>query len=170
MEVVGDFEYSKRDLVGHGAFAVVFRGRHRQKTDWEVAIKSINKKNLSKSQILLGKEIKILKELQHENIVALYDVQELPNSVFLVMERSTWLKAYVTTAQLKKTFKHCSLHCHPSCCSGDSTQVTRHPYLLAHFEDTPFFNKLFLNIQCFCYCFSLRQVSLCVLAVLDLSL
>uniref|UniRef100_A0A2K6A3B9 non-specific serine/threonine protein kinase n=2 Tax=Mandrillus leucophaeus TaxID=9568 RepID=A0A2K6A3B9_MANLE len=56
------------------------------KTDWEVAIKSINKKNLSKSQILLGKEIKILKELQHENIVALYDVQELPNSVFLVME------------------------------------------------------------------------------------
>ncbi|KAJ0063999.1 hypothetical protein NL108_015731, partial [Boleophthalmus pectinirostris] len=56
------------------------------KTDWEVAIKSINKKNLSKSQILLGKEIKILKELQHENIVALYDVQETPNSVFLVME------------------------------------------------------------------------------------
>uniref|UniRef100_A0A672L2B4 non-specific serine/threonine protein kinase n=1 Tax=Sinocyclocheilus grahami TaxID=75366 RepID=A0A672L2B4_SINGR len=75
METVGDFEYSRKDLVGHGAFAVVFKGRHKKKTDWEVAIKSINKKNLSKSQILLGKEIKILKELQHENIVALYDVQ-----------------------------------------------------------------------------------------------
>ncbi|XP_063061657.1 serine/threonine-protein kinase ULK2 isoform X2 [Engraulis encrasicolus] len=86
METVGDFEYSRKDLVGHGAFAVVFKGRHRKKTDWEVAIKSINKKNLSKSQILLGKEIKILKELQHENIVGLYDVQETPNSVFLVME------------------------------------------------------------------------------------
>ncbi|XP_027855171.1 serine/threonine-protein kinase ULK2 [Xiphophorus couchianus] len=86
METVGDFEYSRKDLVGHGAFAVVFKGRHRKKTEWEVAIKSINKKNLSKSQILLGKEIKILKELQHENIVALYDVQETPNSVFLVME------------------------------------------------------------------------------------
>ncbi|XP_034095912.1 serine/threonine-protein kinase ULK2 [Gymnodraco acuticeps] len=86
METVGDFEYSRKDLVGHGAFAVVFKGRHRKKTDWEVAIKSINKKNLSKSQILLGKEIKILKELQHENIVALYDVQETPNAVFLVME------------------------------------------------------------------------------------
>ncbi|MEE6469497.1 hypothetical protein FKM82_008656 [Ascaphus truei] len=86
MEVVGDFEYSRKDLIGHGAFAVVFKGRHRKKTDWEVAVKSINKKNLSKSQILLGKEIKILKELQHENIVALYDVQEMPNSVFLVME------------------------------------------------------------------------------------
>uniref|UniRef100_A0A8C4EXE6 non-specific serine/threonine protein kinase n=1 Tax=Dicentrarchus labrax TaxID=13489 RepID=A0A8C4EXE6_DICLA len=63
METVGDFEYSRKDLVGHGAFAVVFKGRHRKKTDWEVAIKSINKKNLSKSQILLGKEIKILKNL-----------------------------------------------------------------------------------------------------------
>uniref|UniRef100_A0A672GWT8 non-specific serine/threonine protein kinase n=1 Tax=Salarias fasciatus TaxID=181472 RepID=A0A672GWT8_SALFA len=63
MEPVGDFEYSRKDLVGHGAFAVVFKGRHRKKTDWEVAIKSINKKNLSKSQILLGKEIKILKLL-----------------------------------------------------------------------------------------------------------
>ncbi|ROK74159.1 Serine/threonine-protein kinase ULK2 [Anabarilius grahami] len=44
METVGDFEYSRKDLVGHGAFAVVFKGRHK-------------------------------KELQHENIVALYDVQ-----------------------------------------------------------------------------------------------
>uniref|UniRef100_A0A8C2TY43 non-specific serine/threonine protein kinase n=1 Tax=Coturnix japonica TaxID=93934 RepID=A0A8C2TY43_COTJA len=76
METVGEFEFSRKDLIGHGAFAVVFKGRHRKKTDWEVAIKSINKKNLSKSQILLGKEIKILKELQHENIVALYDVQD----------------------------------------------------------------------------------------------
>ncbi|XP_067864549.1 serine/threonine-protein kinase ULK2 isoform X1 [Heptranchias perlo] len=86
MEVVGDFEYNRKDLIGHGAFAVVFKGRHRKKSDWEVAVKCINKKNLSKSQILLGKEIKILKELQHENIVALYDVQETPNSVHLVME------------------------------------------------------------------------------------
>uniref|UniRef100_A0A671LIC8 non-specific serine/threonine protein kinase n=1 Tax=Sinocyclocheilus anshuiensis TaxID=1608454 RepID=A0A671LIC8_9TELE len=64
METVGDFEYSRKDLVGHGAFAVVFKGRHKKKTDWEVAIKSINKKNLSKSQILLGKEIKILKVIE----------------------------------------------------------------------------------------------------------
>lgn len=30
MEVVGDYEYSTKDLIGHGAFAVVFKGRHRQ--------------------------------------------------------------------------------------------------------------------------------------------
>lgn len=27
---MGDFEYSKKDLIGHGAFAVVFKGRHRK--------------------------------------------------------------------------------------------------------------------------------------------
>ena len=30
MEVVGDYEYSKKDLIGHGAFAVVFKGRTRK--------------------------------------------------------------------------------------------------------------------------------------------
>ncbi|XP_010602827.1 serine/threonine-protein kinase ULK1, partial [Fukomys damarensis] len=82
----GRFEFSRKDLIGHGAFAVVFKGRHREKHDLEVAVKCINKKNLAKSQTLLGKEIKILKELKHENIVALYDFQEMANSVYLVME------------------------------------------------------------------------------------
>ncbi|XP_062339860.1 serine/threonine-protein kinase ULK1 isoform X2 [Osmerus eperlanus] len=86
METVGKFEFSRKDLIGHGAFAVVFKGRHREKHDWEVAVKCINKKNLAKSQTLLGKEIKILKELKHENIVALHDFQETAGSVYLVME------------------------------------------------------------------------------------
>uniref|UniRef100_A0A7N6FE88 non-specific serine/threonine protein kinase n=1 Tax=Anabas testudineus TaxID=64144 RepID=A0A7N6FE88_ANATE len=78
MEAVGDFEYSRKDLVGHGAFAVVFKGRHRKKTDWEVAIKSINKKNLSKSQILLGKEIKILKvSMTHNCLSLIFSVEYL---------------------------------------------------------------------------------------------
>ncbi|XP_020387416.2 serine/threonine-protein kinase ULK1-like [Rhincodon typus] len=75
MESVGKFEFNRQDLIGHGAFAVVFKGRYIEKHDWEVAIKCINKKNLAKSQTLLGKEIKILKELKHDNIVALYDFQ-----------------------------------------------------------------------------------------------
>lgn len=37
-----------------------------QKHDLEVAVKCINKKNLAKSQTLLGKEIKILKVSWHE--------------------------------------------------------------------------------------------------------
>lgn len=30
MEIVGDYEYSTKDLIGHGAFAVVFKGRHKK--------------------------------------------------------------------------------------------------------------------------------------------
>ncbi|XP_074643848.1 serine/threonine-protein kinase unc-51-like isoform X2 [Tubulanus polymorphus] len=89
MEVVGDYEYSKKDLIGHGAFAVVFRGRLRKKPEVTVAIKSITKKNLAKSQNLLSKEIKILKELsdlQHDNVVALLDCKETTHHVYLVME------------------------------------------------------------------------------------
>ncbi|XP_022647623.1 serine/threonine-protein kinase unc-51-like isoform X2 [Varroa destructor] len=55
-----------------------------------VAVKSITKKNVSKSSAnLLGKEIKILKELsqlQHENVVALLDCKETPRFFYLVME------------------------------------------------------------------------------------
>uniref|UniRef100_A0A8C2PP78 non-specific serine/threonine protein kinase n=1 Tax=Capra hircus TaxID=9925 RepID=A0A8C2PP78_CAPHI len=69
------------------------------KTDWEVAIKSINKKNLSKSQILLGKEIKILKELQHENIVALYDVQMRLDFVGLSVYGTPFLPAKGTLSE-----------------------------------------------------------------------
>jgi hypothetical protein len=36
METVGDFEYSRKDLVGHGAFAVVFKGRHRKVNIWNI--------------------------------------------------------------------------------------------------------------------------------------
>lgn len=60
-----------------------------QKPNFPVAIKSITKKSLAKSQNLLGKEIKILKELtelHHENVVALLDCKESQNNVYLVME------------------------------------------------------------------------------------
>lgn len=57
-----------------------------------VAIKSITKKSLAKSQSLLGKEIKILRELSalhHENVVTLLACTEKDHNVYLVMEVST---------------------------------------------------------------------------------
>lgn len=30
MESVGDYEYNTKDLIGHGAFAVVFKGRSKK--------------------------------------------------------------------------------------------------------------------------------------------
>uniref|UniRef100_A0A915NAH8 Non-specific serine/threonine protein kinase n=1 Tax=Meloidogyne javanica TaxID=6303 RepID=A0A915NAH8_MELJA len=72
MEEVDGFCYGG-EVIGHGAFAVVYKGRHKE-TNKEVAIKAIAKKNLSKAKNLLTKEIKILQELkglQHENLVSL---------------------------------------------------------------------------------------------------
>lgn len=88
-EIVGDYQFNRKDLIGHGAFAVVFKGRHKQENGLPVAIKSITKKSLAKSQSLLGKEIKILEELtklQHENVVCLLDCRETPQYVYIVME------------------------------------------------------------------------------------
>ncbi|GBN79288.1 Serine/threonine-protein kinase unc-51 [Araneus ventricosus] len=53
------------------------------------AIKCINKKNLGKSQPLIGKEIKILQELtklQHKNVVALLECVDTPRSLYIVIE------------------------------------------------------------------------------------
>uniref|UniRef100_A0A1I7VTP5 Non-specific serine/threonine protein kinase n=1 Tax=Loa loa TaxID=7209 RepID=A0A1I7VTP5_LOALO len=89
MEKFDGFEYTKKDLIGHGAFAIVYKGRYTDHKDIPVAIKSIAKKSLTKSKNLLTKEIKILKELsnlQHENLVALLKCVETPTNVFLVME------------------------------------------------------------------------------------
>lgn len=30
MESLGDYEYNTKDLIGHGAFAVVFKGRSKK--------------------------------------------------------------------------------------------------------------------------------------------
>jgi len=30
MEQVGDYEFNKASLIGHGAFAMVFKGRHKE--------------------------------------------------------------------------------------------------------------------------------------------
>lgn len=88
-EIVGDYQFNRKDLIGHGAFAVVFKGRHSQQSNQAVAIKSITKKSLAKSQSLLEKEIKILDELtklQHENVVRLLDCKETTQYVYIVME------------------------------------------------------------------------------------
>ncbi|KAF7489255.1 Serine/threonine-protein kinase unc-51 [Sarcoptes scabiei] len=89
MESIGQFEYNARDMLGHGAFAMVYKGHYINDPSKEVAIKRITKKNLSRSQNLLKKEIKILQELtelHHENVVSLLDCIETNRYVYLIME------------------------------------------------------------------------------------
>lgn len=89
-EIIGDYQYSTKDLIGHGAFAIVYLGRSRtvnipdlhclfslfdlfafvfllKNPEKQVAIKRITKKHLAKSQNLLEKEIKILQVKSESN-------------------------------------------------------------------------------------------------------
>ncbi|KAL3274236.1 hypothetical protein HHI36_015647 [Cryptolaemus montrouzieri] len=89
--IAGEYEVCHERLIGHGAFAVVYKGRKIKDKNFLVAIKSITKKNLNKCQALLSKEIKILKqltELHNENLVCMFTCQETPTHVFVVMEKN----------------------------------------------------------------------------------
>ncbi|CAH8484817.1 unnamed protein product [Schistosoma turkestanicum] len=84
---LGSYEYNPADVLGNGAFAIVYKGRVKNNPDEPVAIKIMLKdQNVLKSKTLLSKEICVLKDLNHENIVRLYDHNISSNGVYLVME------------------------------------------------------------------------------------
>ncbi|XP_063364370.1 serine/threonine-protein kinase unc-51 [Cydia amplana] len=91
MEViqVGEYEFTKQDIIGHGAFAMVYKGRKRKNPSQSVAVKVVTKKGIQKASEILVKEIKILRELtalHHTNLVAMHDCMDSPSYVYVVME------------------------------------------------------------------------------------
>jgi len=81
---VGDYVFVKR--AGKGAFAEVFRGRHK-KTQEEVAIKVISRTHMQHNMDdMILKEINILKQLNHPNIVRFLHVEKTSKHYFLIFE------------------------------------------------------------------------------------
>ncbi|OAF64183.1 hypothetical protein A3Q56_08109 [Intoshia linei] len=88
MESSKDCAFTRDEVIGHGAFAVVYKGRNKL-TNTDVAIKSINKRDIYKSKDLLDKEIEILQnltQLKHKNVVALIKCMQTSNSVCIITE------------------------------------------------------------------------------------
>ncbi|VDP29526.1 unnamed protein product [Schistosoma margrebowiei] len=84
---LGAYEYNPADVLGNGAFAIVYKGRVKNNPEEPVAIKIMLKdQNVLKSKTLLSKEICVLKDLNHDNIVRLYDHSISSSGVYLVME------------------------------------------------------------------------------------
>ena len=36
MDTIGNYEYNKKDLIGHGAFAIVYKGRQKNVKFWNL--------------------------------------------------------------------------------------------------------------------------------------
>ena len=74
--------------IGRGSFSTVYKGINQNNNE-EVAIKKINNKGLTKMRGYIDKEIHLMKNLNHRNIVKLYDVlYDFNNTdeVYLILE------------------------------------------------------------------------------------
>ncbi|KAL8094175.1 hypothetical protein AgCh_035879 [Apium graveolens] len=82
--VVGDYLVGKQ--IGSGSFSVVWHGKHRV-YHTEVAIKEIVTGRLTKKlEESLLSEIRILRHINHPNIIHLYDMIQEPGKIYFVLE------------------------------------------------------------------------------------
>uniref|UniRef100_A0A0N5BS84 Serine/threonine-protein kinase par-1 n=1 Tax=Strongyloides papillosus TaxID=174720 RepID=A0A0N5BS84_STREA len=79
-------KYKLLKTIGKGNFAKVKLAKHMP-TGQEVAIKIIDKSSMNSTSIQkLYREVRIMKQLDHPNIVKLYQVMETETTLYLVME------------------------------------------------------------------------------------
>ncbi len=78
--------FAKRWKLGEGSYSVVKRGTHKG-TKKTFAIKVVTREKLSyDDEVLLLDEISILRELEHDHIIRLYEVFKEQKFYFLVTE------------------------------------------------------------------------------------
>jgi len=85
-DVKTKFHINPKEL-GHGHYGVVRKCMNRETKEW-YAIKSIRKSKVGKIE-LLKREIAILKEMDHPNIIKLYEVHEDTKYLHLITELCT---------------------------------------------------------------------------------
>ncbi|KAI0145405.1 cyclin-dependent protein kinase [Xylariaceae sp. FL1272] len=89
--------FQQLEKLGEGTYATVFKGRNRQ-TGELVALKEIQLDSEEGTPSTAIREISLLKELKHENIVGLHDVVHTENKLMLVFEYMDGdLKKYMDT-------------------------------------------------------------------------
>uniref|UniRef100_A0A3P8WCC1 Calcium/calmodulin-dependent protein kinase 1Db n=1 Tax=Cynoglossus semilaevis TaxID=244447 RepID=A0A3P8WCC1_CYNSE len=74
-----------KEVLGTGAFSEVVMAREKS-TGKMVAIKCIPKKALKGKETSIENEIAVLRKIKHENIVALEDIYESSNHLYLIMQ------------------------------------------------------------------------------------
>lgn len=76
--------FEVKEQIGVGAYGVVYRGIDR-KSNEQVAIKEVDKTRYSSTDAALEREIFILSEVHHENIIRLLCTCVTPLKVFIVI-------------------------------------------------------------------------------------
>ncbi|KAK8100590.1 PHO system negative regulator [Apiospora kogelbergensis] len=98
--------FQQLEKLGEGTYATVFKGRNRQ-TGELVALKEIHLDSEEGTPSTAIREISLMKELKHENIVALHDVIHTENKLMLVFEFMDGdLKKYMDTHGERGALKH----------------------------------------------------------------
>ena len=77
--------YAKGSIIGEGRFAVVRSGTHRT-SGKECALKIINRAKVFGREDIVENELKIMKSVNHPNIIKLIEDFETDNEIILVME------------------------------------------------------------------------------------
>ena len=85
-ESIGDYQFNPgvQNLLGHGEFAVVYKGHVKDNPEELVAVKAYNKNTCDFH--LCIREIDILNRLNHPNIVQLYYWEETVTHLYAVLE------------------------------------------------------------------------------------
>ncbi|RHX96563.1 hypothetical protein DYB36_006711, partial [Aphanomyces astaci] len=79
-------DYVVTARIGSGSFAIVYKGYHKV-TNVPVAVKAINKTKLNPKLLEnLESEISIMRQINHPNIVKLYDIKKTDKHIYLMLE------------------------------------------------------------------------------------
>ncbi|GMM29827.1 cyclin-dependent serine/threonine-protein kinase [Martiniozyma asiatica (nom. inval.)] len=96
-------QFQQLEKLGEGTYATVYKGKNRS-TGVYVALKEISLDSEEGTPSTAIREISLMKELKHENIVTLYDVIHTENKLTLVFEfMDNDLKRYMDTNGYNQT-------------------------------------------------------------------
>ncbi|RXG68964.1 Cyclin-dependent kinase 16 [Armadillidium vulgare] len=101
--------YTKLDKLGEGTYATVYKGKS-QLTDNLVALKEIRLEHEEGAPCTAIREVSLLKDLKHANIVTLHDIVHTERSLTLVFEYlDRDLKQYMDEYGSQLTLNNCKL-------------------------------------------------------------